>query len=63
MASDNSKWLQHALTPALKAAGFQEGREQLWRRTNATTVGVLSLQGSQWGPSFYVNLGVYFRAG
>lgn len=61
MASENSKWLQHALAPALKAAGFGKAGAT-WRRTNAATVGVLNLQGSQWGPSFYVNLGVYFRA-
>jgi hypothetical protein len=61
MASENSRRLQHALAPALKQAGFEKSGAT-WRKTNDDVVSVLNLQGSQWGPSFYVNLGVYFRA-
>lgn len=61
MASDNSKWLQRALAPALKAAGFRKSGATWWKESD-TTIRVLNLQGSQWGPSFYINLGVYFRA-
>ncbi|MEW6684564.1 MAG: DUF4304 domain-containing protein [Nitrospirota bacterium] len=61
MASQNNKWLQQALAPALKQRGFKKSGAT-WRKGNADAIGVLNLQGSQWGPSFYINLGVYFRA-
>lgn len=61
MTSDHARWLQRALAPALKAAGFRKAGAT-WRKTNATTIRVFNLQGSQWGPSFHINLGVYFRA-
>src|SRR5262245_38923985 len=61
MASEKSKWLQQALAPALKQRGFKKSGAT-WRKWSAEAIGVLNLQGSQWGPSFYINLGVYFRA-
>jgi len=61
MASENNKWLQQALAPALKQRGFKKSGAT-WRRGSGDAIEVLNLQGSQWGPSFYVNLGVYFRA-
>src|SRR5258705_1657189 len=61
MASENSKWVQQALAPALKLRGFKKSGAT-WRKEGGEAIGVLNLQGSQWGPSFYVNLGVYFRA-
>ena len=61
MASENSKRLQQALAPALKERGFKKSGAT-WRKVSDEGIGVLNLQGSQWGPSFYINLGVYFRA-
>jgi hypothetical protein len=61
MASENNKWLQRALAPALKLRGFKKSGAT-WRKESGDAIGVLNLQGSQWGPSFYLNLGVYFRA-
>jgi hypothetical protein len=60
MASENSKQLQQALAPALKQHGFQKSGAT-WRKVNDEVVTVLDIQGSQWGPSFYINLGAYLR--
>ncbi len=61
MASENSKLLQRALAPLLKLHGFKKlGATR--RKITGDTIEILNLQGSQWGPSFYINLGVYFRA-
>jgi hypothetical protein len=51
--------LQQALAPGLKAAGFRKTGAN-WHRYRQADVAVINLQGSQWGPSFYLNLGVYF---
>jgi hypothetical protein len=57
--SANSKILQQALAPGLKAAGFKK-TSATWHRYHPAHIAVINLQGSQWGPSFYLNLGVYF---
>jgi Domain of unknown function (DUF4304) len=59
MASPNNKLLQKALAIGLKASGFRKVGAT-WRKRFAEAVGVINLQGSQWGPSFYINLGVHF---
>lgn len=61
VASPNNKRLQQALAGALKARGFRKDGAT-WRKRYAEAIGVINLQGSQWGPSFYLNLGVYFTA-
>jgi hypothetical protein len=61
MASELNKRLQAALGPVLKASGFRKDAAT-WRKSYEASIGVVNLQGSQWGPSFFVNLGVYFRA-
>ena len=61
MASENSRRLQQAVAPALKQHGFKKAGAT-WRKLGDKAIGVLNLQGSQFGPSFYINLGVYFRA-
>jgi hypothetical protein len=61
MASENSKRLQLALVPALKQRGFKKAGPT-WRKASDEAIGLLNVQGSQWGPSFYIKLGVYFRA-
>ena len=61
MASENNRLIQSALSPALKADGFKKSAAT-WRRANSETICVFNIQGSQWGPSFYLNLGVYFRS-
>ena len=57
MASENNKWLQQALAPALTQRGFKKSGAT-WRKASADSIEVLNLQGSRWGPSFSVNLGV-----
>ena len=59
MASANSKLLQQALAPGLKAGGFKK-TSATWHRHSPAAIAVVNLQGSQWGPQFYLNLGVYF---
>jgi hypothetical protein len=44
----------------LKLAGFKKSGAT-WHRAGVSEIAVVNLQGSQWGPQFYVNLGVYFR--
>jgi hypothetical protein len=61
MASENNRLLQRVLAPALKRQGFKKSGATWWK-DNGATIAVLNLQGSQWGPSFYINLGIYFRA-
>lgn len=61
MASENSKQLQKAFVSALNQRGFTK-TGATWRKASADVISVLNLQGSQWKPSFYINLGVYFRA-
>lgn len=61
MPSANNKRFQQALADALKSRGFKKDGAT-WRSIHQHALGVINLQGSQWGPSFYVNLGVYFPA-
>lgn len=61
MASELNKQIQRVLAPVLKPYGFRKAGAT-WRRPYTDSIGVLNLQGSQWGWSFYVNVGVYFRA-
>jgi hypothetical protein len=60
MASENNKMLQQALAPALKRLGFKKSGAT-WRKGCSNAIVVLNIQGSQWGPTFYINLGIYFR--
>ena len=59
MPSDNNKRLQQVLASTLKGCGFRKDGAT-WRKRYAESIGVINLQGSQWGPSFYVNVGIYF---
>lgn len=61
MPSDLNKQIQRILAPALRARGFTK-TGATWRKAYPDAIAVLNLQGSQWGPSFYVNLGIYLRA-
>jgi hypothetical protein len=61
MSSALNRQVQKALAATLKLHGFLKDGPT-WRHPYPDTITVLNLQGSQWGPSFYLNLGVYFRA-
>jgi hypothetical protein len=61
VASEDNRRLQRALAPTLKARGFRKSAAT-WRKYVADATAVVNLQGSQYSPSFYLNLGVYFRA-
>jgi Domain of unknown function (DUF4304) len=45
----------------LKANGFRK-RRRTWWLAQSDTILVINLQKSEWGPNFYINLGVYLRA-
>jgi hypothetical protein len=60
VASENNKKLQQAFGTLLKAQGFKKDGAT-WRKHNPETIIVFNIQGSQWGPQFYVNLGILFR--
>jgi hypothetical protein len=52
--------IEHAVAHLLKPLGFKKTRAT-WRRTSDETVLVLNVQKSDFGPTLYVNLGVYLR--
>jgi hypothetical protein len=49
------------LAPLLKSAGFKK-KATTWRRQHADGIHVVNVQGSQWGPEYYLNLGFYISA-
>ena len=49
------------LAPLLKSGGFKK-KAATWRRQHADGVHVVNVQGSQWGPEYYLNLGFYISA-
>jgi len=49
------------LKSKLKELGFKKSGLN-WRRSTADAIHVFNVQKSQWGPEFYVNLGVYLVA-
>lgn len=55
------KKLAQAIAPVMKQAGFKK-RGQSWRFDTPETIVVLNLQKSQWGPGYFINLGVLIRA-
>ena len=62
MPSENNRLMQKALATALEQHGFRK-QGATWRKQYGDAIGVLNLQGSQWSPSFYINLGgVLLRA-
>ena len=49
------------IKPRLKELGFKKSGLN-WRRSLPDLVHVVNIQRSQWGPEFYINLGVYITA-
>lgn len=49
------------LKPLLKDNGFKKSATT-WHKITDDIIFVLNLQGSQWGPEYYINLGVYLKA-
>jgi len=45
----------------LKVAGFKK-KAETWRRVCSDGIQVVNIQGSQWGPDYYLNLGFYISA-
>lgn len=52
--------IERAIGVLLKPLGFNRTRET-WHRSTSETVLVLNVQKSEWGPTLYLNLGVYLR--
>jgi hypothetical protein len=50
-----------ALAPLLKPLGFKK-RRVTWHRATADAIHTINIQGSQWGPEYYLNVGTYLRA-
>ena len=49
-----------ALAHLLKPLGFKKLRGT-WHRASADTIQTINVQGSQWGPEYYINIGTYLR--
>jgi len=49
------------LSPILKSAGFKKSRTT-WHRSSPEGVCVFSIQSSQYGSEFYLNIGFYINA-
>lgn len=49
------------LKPHLKIAGFKKLRTA-WHKEENDTILVFNVQSSQWGPEYYINLGIYIKA-
>jgi len=60
MSAERSLPFQRHLGPLLKSAGFTK-KAATWWKSYPDSVAVLNIQGSQWGPTLYVNLGICFR--
>lgn len=50
-----------ALASMLKPLHFKK-RRATWHRRLTDTIQVINVQGSQWGPEYYLNVGTYLRA-
>src|ERR1700690_2969998 len=62
MSSSTSKEaLVAALAPLFKAAGFSKTRST-WYRRSPDVIEVFKIQGSQFGPEYYVNIGIFLNA-
>ena len=60
MASELKKNLVNAFKPFFKEHGFKK-KGATWHRDTGEFIQVVNIQGSQWSPSFYINLGVYIK--
>lgn len=49
-----------ALANLLKPLGFKK-RGATWHRFTPDTIHTINVQGSQWGPEYYLNVGKYLR--
>lgn len=61
MSPENSKAIQSILAPIFKRHGFKRKGATWYFQTSEFTT-VFNIQGSQFGPSFYLNMGVYIRS-
>ncbi|MBK1884536.1 DUF4304 domain-containing protein [Luteolibacter pohnpeiensis] len=61
MASEEKREFVKAIAPTLKAHGFKK-KDATWHRTCDGFIQTFNVQGSQWGKSFYLNLGIYITA-
>ncbi|HWL09243.1 MAG TPA: DUF4304 domain-containing protein [Planctomicrobium sp.] len=50
-----------ALAALLKPLGFKK-RRTTWYLQTVDTIQAINVQGSQWGPAYYLNVGTYLRA-
>jgi hypothetical protein len=53
--------LQKHLAPLFKREGFVKERATWWK-SNPDSISVFNIQSSHWGPTLYINLGIYFRS-
>ncbi len=61
MPSPEKRELLQAIAPTLKAAGFKK-KDATWHRVRDGIIQTFNVQGSAWGKSFYLNLGIYLTA-
>jgi hypothetical protein len=49
------------ITPALKEKGFKKIRST-WYKDGAECIAVFNVQASIYGPAYYINIGIYWKA-
>lgn len=60
VATDKEEQIR-AFAKLLKPLGFKKLRAN-WHRATLDTIQTINIQGSQWGPEYYINVGTYLRA-
>ena len=58
---DERRVLEDPVAAVLRPLGYRKQRST-WRRTGEEAILVFNIQKSQWGPQYYLNVGVYLRA-
>ena len=61
MNSSELDLLVESMKPVFKEHGFKK-TNLTWRKETSETILVFNIQKSQWGPEFYINLGIYLKA-
>lgn len=61
MNVEHNRALQQHLAPLLKREGFRK-HHATWWKDYADSIAVFNIQGSRFGPTLFINLGIYYRA-
>jgi hypothetical protein len=61
MNSPELDFLVESVKPVFKVHGFKKSN-LTWHKETSETILVFNIQKSQWGPEFYINVGIYLKA-